>query len=241
MIKLEHITLELPVDRHMQASFKTAIGGELFTRNGIRFVKALNDITALIEPGDRIGVIGRNGSGKSSLLRLLANIYQPSLGTLQVEGKVSTLFTNSLGLYLRETGRRNVELGVRLLGLQGGSVADAVEEIIEFTELGDYIDVPMIAYSAGMRTRLGFAIATQIRPDILLVDEVFGAGDMSFVNKAMERMEKMMEGANILILASHSASIITRCCNKALWLNQGKLQAFGDVEDVMGKFDASVR
>lgn len=241
MIKLDHVSVDLPIDRRSQAGFSTKIGGELFTRRGMRFVKALSDLNLSIQRGDRVALIGRNGAGKTTLLRLLANIYQPSAGKLSIVGKVSTLFTSSLGLYARETGRRNIAMGCRLLGLRGDDIAQATENIITFTELGDYIDVPMSAYSAGMRTRLGFAIATEIKPDILLVDEVFGAGDMGFVSKAMARMEDMMENANILILASHSAPILKQCCNKGLWLNQGNMITFGNLDDVLEKFHEAIR
>jgi len=183
-----------------------------------------------------MGLVGRNGAGKSSLLRTLAGIYLPTGGMLTIEGSISTLFANRVFNNAQVTGRESIIVSGLLLGLGYREIQSLAPEIIEFSELEDYIDLPIRTYSAGMATRLGFAIATSIRPDILLIDEVFGAGDRSFQQKARERVDSVMQEASTLFLASQSLGVIERMCDHLMWLDHGSMRAFGPIGEVMPAF-----
>jgi ABC-2 type transport system ATP-binding protein/lipopolysaccharide transport system ATP-binding protein len=207
------------------------------TKAGPGKLRGLDDISFTARRGDRIGLIGRNGAGKSTLLRTLAGIYPPSAGSCRATGRISTLFSSALGLSAEATGYENIYLGATLLGLNKAAIEEALPDIVDFCELGDFLELPIRTYSAGMRTRLGFAIATSIRPDILLIDEVFGTGDRHFRAKAKQRIEQVMAKANVLMLASHSDGVIRSMCTKALWLEQGRVMAFGPVNEVLEHYN----
>jgi ABC-2 type transport system ATP-binding protein/lipopolysaccharide transport system ATP-binding protein len=207
------------------------------TKAGPGKLRGLDGISFTARRGDRIGLIGRNGAGKSTLLRTLAGIYQPSAGSCRATGRISTLFSSALGLSAEATGYENIYLGATLLGMKKAAIKEALPDIVAFCELGDFLELPIRTYSAGMRTRLGFAIATSIRPDILLIDEVFGTGDRHFRAKAKQRVEQVMAKANVLMLASHSDSIIRSMCTKALWLDRGRAMAFGPVDEVLKRYN----
>jgi ABC-2 type transport system ATP-binding protein/lipopolysaccharide transport system ATP-binding protein len=207
------------------------------TKAGPGKLRGLDGISFTAKRGDRIGLIGRNGAGKSTLLRTLAGIYQPSAGSCRAAGRISTLFSSALGLSAEATGYENIYLGATLLGMKKAAIEEALPNIVAFCELGDFLDLPIRTYSAGMRTRLGFAIATSIRPDILLIDEVFGTGDRHFRAKAKQRVEQVMAKANVLMLASHSDSIIRGMCTKVLWLDQGRVLAFGPADEVLERYN----
>jgi len=241
-IVLDVRNLELDFPTPMRAAQtkggkKSSISDPRLTKAGPGKLRGLDDISFVARRGDRIGLIGRNGAGKSTLLRTLAGIYQPSAGSCRARGKISTLFSSALGLSAEATGYENIYLGATLLGLSKAAIEEALPEIVDFCELGDFLDLPIRTYSAGMRTRLGFAIATSIRPDILLIDEVFGTGDRHFRAKAKQRIEQVMAKANVLMLASHSDGVIRSMCSKAIWLEQGSVMAFGAVNDVLEQYN----
>jgi len=183
IIKIKNLSLLLPVPRLHQhtASKGDAVGGRFFTnRQGRTFVKSLDGLNIDIHAGDSIGLVGNNGAGKSTLLRVMAGIYRTYKGDCEVRGGISTLFTNSMGLNNNGTGMENMLLMGRLLGLSNKQIEEVLPGMIDFCELGDYLHLPMRTYSAGMRTRIGFAIATATNPDVLLIDEVFGTGYVAF-------------------------------------------------------------
>ena len=216
-IRLTNLTMELPTYRKVPrrhssngfGSLKASVGGRLnFSRGSMLVVTALDDVSLEIARGEKIGLIGLNGAGKSTMLKVMAGILPPTHGTAESRGKISTLFAESLGLKPEATGIENILLSGVSLGLTHGRVRKMIPEIVEFTELGDYIYMPLRTYSNGMRARLGFAVATSINPDILLIDEIIGAGDLRFQEKARERLEGFMGSANTLVVASQSEDVI---------------------------------
>lgn len=236
-IRIKDLSLHLPIfdaDSRLlrQVVFRRRTGGKISLDNNV-IVRALENISLTIEEGDRVGIIGHNGSGKSTLLRVLAGVYEPTAGSIEVEGKVSSLLSPGLGMALEDSGFENiVNIGV-MLGLTMKEILSRKDEIAEFTELGQYLALPVRTYSSGMMLRLAFAVVTVINPDILLLDEGLGAGDARFAKRAQERVNSMLQRAKILVIASHAEGIITDMCNKALLLEQGRLVAYGDVAHVL--------
>jgi ABC-2 type transport system ATP-binding protein len=199
-------------------------------------VQALHDVSFTAEHGDRIGLIGPNGGGKSTLLRVLAGIYEPARGSIRCEGRVVPLFDPQLGMEGEATGYENIILRGLFLGLDRHGIQERVEEIAAFTELGEYLDLPVRVYSSGMKLRLAFAISTAVDPDILLLDEWMASGDAHFVEKAERRMNELIGRSSILVLASHSEDLIRRFCNKGLYLDGGRVKSFGPLEAVLGAY-----
>lgn len=210
-------------------SFKNTLTSQLKVKNSS--YRALNNINLEINKGDRIGLLGRNGAGKSTLLRVLARIYKPNVGTIEISGKISSLFDVNLGMNIEATGYENIVNLSIMRGLSKKVAYGMIKEIEEFTELGDFLNNPVRTYSAGMQMKLAFSVATAMPPEIMLIDEVIGVGDAHFMDKAIKRLEDMIEASHILVLTSHSNDIIRKFCNKVCVLNQGKIQYQGGVED----------
>ena len=196
-------------------------------------VKALIDVNLELKGGQRLGIIGANGSGKTTLLQLLAGIYTADSGTLKVVGKRSNLINIGLGVRPQATGRRNILLAGLAAGHSRAEILDRQDEIEAFSELGEFLNMPVTTYSAGMRMRLSFAIATAFDPEILILDEWLSAGDATFKRKATERMSHFVDTAGILVLASHSVSLLRKNCDIGLWLHEGRVAEFGDIEQVL--------
>jgi len=201
-----------------------ATGGRISSAKGDHVqVRALNQISLEVFDGERIGLIGHNGSGKSTLLRVLAELYRPTSGTVRTVGNIGTLIDPSAGMDPDSSGIENIYLRGYVLGLSAKQISERIDEIVEFTELGDFINLPLRTYSAGMFARLSFAISTSIKPDILLIDEGIGAGDAGFIQKMRARLDKFVSDASILMLASHDQSLIERFCNKTITLEHGNI------------------
>jgi ABC-type polysaccharide/polyol phosphate transport system ATPase subunit len=198
---------------------------------GLRSVSitALENVSFVLEAGDRLGVVGPNGAGKTTLLKAMYGIYEPTDGFVRINGKVDALFNINLGFRREATGRRNIELRGLINGWSDAEIASRVDDIISFSELGDFIDMPFKTYSQGMAARLAFSIATSFEPEILLMDEWIGAGDPAFQEKARVRMTKMAEKAGIVVLASHNHALLRKTCNKILALSGGKIDFFGNI------------
>jgi ABC-2 type transport system ATP-binding protein len=190
-----------------------------------------------LEGRDRLGLVGRNGAGKTTLLRVMTGIYEPVAGRLQVSGRVASLTNITMGMDMEGTGYENIVIRGLMLGLTRRQSLERVEDIENFTELGEYLNLPLRTYSAGMLVRLAFAISTSINPEILIMDEMIGAGDKAFAEKATRRLERMMASANILVVASHASETLRRLCNKAALLRQGELIAMGPVEEILRRYD----
>jgi ABC-2 type transport system ATP-binding protein/lipopolysaccharide transport system ATP-binding protein len=203
-------------------------------------IRALDRIDLAIEHGTRIGLVGRNGAGKSTLLRVLAGIYVPESGNVEVVGKTASLFGGSLGIDPELTGRENIELRGLYLGLSKEEIGKQMDDIIAFTELGPFIDMPFRAYSAGMRARLDFAISTAIQAEILLLDEGLGAGDASFIEKANARLLRLAEAAGIVVVATHSEELLRKTCKMAALMEAGRILATGTVQEVLKLYHTSL-
>lgn len=236
-IEIKNAIVEFPVygvsSRSLKKQFlRVSTGGKLGNEdNGIVTVRALNDVSLNIEHGDRVGLIGHNGAGKSTFLRLVSKIYEPVSGTINIEGKISSLLDVMLGMDQESTGYENIVLRGILDGLTKKEILAKKDEIVEFTGLGDYLSLPVRTYSSGMQLRLAFGIATSILPEILVLDEVVGTGDANFLAKAQKRFDDMIATSHIVILASHSVEIIRKVCNKVLLLDAGKVKFYGDVDE----------
>jgi ABC-2 type transport system ATP-binding protein len=233
-IKMADVSVEIPIFDVDSTSLRKLIvgatGGGLAKSGHHIIVNALKGINFEACDGDRIGLIGRNGSGKTTLLRVLSDVYPPTKGRIEIWGRVSAMFDASLGMSPDATGIENIRICGMLWGLSNEQVKQCVPEIIEFTELGDHLNVPVRTYSQGMFLRLAFAIATVRDPEILLLDEVIGVGDAVFFEKAMARLMGLVHRSQILVVASHADNIIRDLCNKVMWLHNGAIREFGDVE-----------
>jgi ABC-type polysaccharide/polyol phosphate transport system ATPase subunit len=243
-LTLENVSVSFPIYHGGSRSLKKNLlfrssGGHLANDANHRIiVEALRNISARFQPGDRVALIGANGAGKTTLLRVMAGIYEPVTGTVTSRGRISPMFDIGLGIDSEISGYENIRLRGLILGLSPLEMEERMQDIVEFTELGDYLDIPVRTYSTGMMTRLVFAVATCFAPEILLMDEWIVAGDASFISKAQHRIQTFVENASILILASHSLAICRQFCKKAIWMEAGQIKAFGPVEEVIDAYVA---
>lgn len=192
------------------------------------YVKALEDVSFSLKAGDRLGLVGRNGAGKTSMLKVLYGIYQPTHGRVEINGRVDALFNINIGFRREATGRRNIELRGLINGWTESQIAERMDEIIAFSELDEFIDMPFKTYSQGMGARLAFAVATALKPEVLLMDEWIGAGDRDFQDRARGRMDELAREAGIIVLASHNHALLKQTCNKILELEHGHVKKFYD-------------
>lgn len=232
------LAIEFPLYHHNARSLKQRILASSRLRlkqdsDNRVVVAALRDLTFSIGKGDRVALVGPNGAGKTTLLRTIAGVYEPVAGKLRVEGEIGSLIDPAAGMDQLLTGRENVVLRALFRGMteaQGRALAD---EVASFAGLGDFLDVPIRGYSAGMNVRLAFAMATAMTPDILLMDEWFLAGDAEFMTRAEERLSRLVVGADILMIATHDMSVVRKWCTRAIRLEGGRITADGPVEDVL--------
>ena len=244
-ITLENAFVDIPIFNATGRSLtsrilEVATGGKLDADpNGKIIVRALSGICLELQDGDRIGLVGHNGAGKSTLLRALSGVFIPTGGTASIEGSVGSLIDVSLGINPEASGRENIFLRGALLGLSKAEVKDKFEEIVEFSELGDFIEMPMRTYSSGMQLRLAFAVSTVVRPEILLMDEWLSVGDEGFKAKASERLTTVVDASKILVLASHSRELLEKVTNKVLWLEHGEVKMFGPSAEVLSSYFGS--
>ena len=200
---------------------------------------ALKNISLSIHAGESWAIVGRNGSGKSTLLKLITGILKPYEGTVAVSGTIAPLLEMGAGFDGELTGRENIMMNGLILGMTKAQVQESFDDIVAFSELEKFLDVPLKNYSSGMRSRLGFAIATCMKPDILIADEVLSAGDQVFRRKCEERMTELLSDSTTLLYVSHSSPTVRKMCNKVLWLDNGEEKMCGDVKEVMDAYDAS--
>jgi ABC-type polysaccharide/polyol phosphate transport system ATPase subunit len=241
-IEMDGVSLTFKVRQKARITLKDFVIGQLFraSRNPIMEVRALQDVSLVVEKGDRVGIIGHNGAGKSTLLRTLAGIYPPTQGRLVVDGRISSLFEISLGFEAMASGWENIAYRSYLQGASPQMVKETRDSIAEFSELGDFLNMPIRYYSAGMMVRLAFSIATAIDPEILLVDEVLSVGDLAFQQKARKRMQEMMDKAQLIVMVSHDLSSVQSICNRAIWMDHGRIVKAGSAPDVVAAYHASV-
>lgn len=240
---LDSVTVDFPI--YGQRSLRSALvarrtGGTIQQDTGGRrrriTVRALDQVTLEIEHGDRLGLIGHNGAGKSTLLRVMAGVYEPVSGSIRIEGNLAPLFNINPGLDLDDTGYETIRTCGMFLGMSDEEIEQKTPDIVEFCELGEYLELPVRTYSTGMMTRLGFAIATAVDPEILLLDEGLGAGDARFAERAKRRVDSLVARSSILVLASHGDALIQSMCNKAVLLEGGRVVRYGGVEEVLDHY-----
>lgn len=242
MIELKNVNLNYPVmglkSHSLQMELYRKVGG-IFgsSENGTtQYVHALNDICLTIQDGERLGILGHNGAGKTTLLRVLAGVYPPTSGTAEINGKISAMTDFSLGMDLNVSGYKNIIFRLVFMGYSFEEAEKATPEIIEFSELGDFIYLPTRTYSTGMFMRLAFAISTHFEPDILILDEVIGAGDEAFRAKALARLDQLFNNARIVILSSHDLSAIEKYCTRVIVMKQGEIVHEGSPTEAIGHY-----
>jgi ABC-type polysaccharide/polyol phosphate transport system ATPase subunit len=245
MIVADAVEIDYPI-YEPERSFRRALINSSVSRikregRGRPYVQSLKDVSFVLRKGDRLGLMGPNGAGKSTLLKLLAGAITPTKGKLTVDGKVSSLFTTGVGMDLDESGYDNIYGCCLLLGMAPDEIEAKKEEIVDFTDIGDQIYLPARTYSSGMLLRLSFAIATAITPDILLIDEIIGAGDATFMDKASNRVKRLADDASCLVLAAHSEGALKEYCNLGLFLLGGEAVHFGPIDEACNAYNAWVR
>ncbi|MGD9967838.1 MAG: ABC transporter ATP-binding protein [Hyphomonadaceae bacterium] len=235
VLRFDHVCIDFPLsppDSHSVKHLLNLLLSGASRSKEERSFRALNHISFELRDGERLGLLGRNGAGKSTLLRAASGIYAPSEGKVERFGRASPLLDFGTGFEMELTGRENIELRSLILGSTPKEISERRDEIAEFTGLGDFLDQPVRTYSAGMFVRLAFAIATSINPDILILDEVVGAGDAEFIHRANERMKKMVKRGRSLILASHSIAALHELCDRVILIDRGRIVMDGETASV---------
>ena len=245
-IQLESVTVVFPVYNTSTRSLKNRLlhhgtGGRIGRDAGNRLcVRALDNVSLAFEHGERVGLVGCNGAGKTTLLRVLTGAYEPTRGRVWRRGRTASLLNVSLGIDPESTGYENIMLRGLFLGLMPEQVRERMDEIAAFTELGDYLAMPVHTYSIGMRLRLAFAVCTCFEPEILLMDEWLSVGDQSFVEKARRRLEDFVDRARILVIASQNLSLLERICTTGVLLDAGKVKACGPIKEVLQEYRQAI-
>ena len=234
-VLLKNVSLTFRVRKHKRIPLKQFLLGGFFRAsvNPIMEVQALRNINLELHEGDRVGIIGHNGAGKTTLLKLLAGIYPPTSGDLEIEGRVSTLLDIGVGIESDATGWANIAYRSYLQGLTPKEVRQRRQRIAEFSELGEFLNIPVRFYSSGMLVRLCFSIATEIEPEILLIDEILSAGDLSFQEKAHRRILELIHNSRLLVIATHDMVTVPKLCTRMVWLDHGHIVMQGDPQEVV--------
>jgi ABC-type polysaccharide/polyol phosphate transport system ATPase subunit len=242
-IELENLSLTFSVRHHRRITLKEFLVGQRFRRsiNPVIEVRALQDVSLQFKAGERVGIIGHNGAGKSTMLKVLAGIYPPTQGWRHVEGRISSLFDIALGFEADASGWENIQYRGFLQGETPRTIKSKMQPIADFSELGEFLNMPVRYYSAGMMVRLAFSIATAIEPEILLVDEVLSVGDMAFQEKARKRMREMMAKAELIVVVSHDLRSLAQLCDRAVWLDHGCVRMVGATAEVSAAYTQSVQ
>ena len=236
-IDIEGAAVDFPVFDAKTRSLKKAVlgraGGRIGTESKVPIIEALRDITVSLRQGDRVALVGHNGAGKSTLLRLMSGIYEPTRGRARVVGKVAPVFDLAVGMDPEISGLDNILIRGLFLGMTRKQMESRVDEIAEFTELGDYLDMPLRTYSTGMRVRLALGVVTSVDPQILLLDEGIGAVDAEFLAKARDRLKELVDRSGMLVFASHSDEFLADLCSTAIWMEHGTIKEHGPLRDVL--------
>lgn len=237
VLKVDHVSMKFNLSKEKVDSLKEYF--IKFIRKEIHYNEfwALKDVSFTLEKGDRLGILGLNGAGKSTLLKVIAGVFRPTEGSVTKKGVLAPMLELGAGFDMQYTGRENIYLYGAVLGYSKKFIDEKIDEIIEFSELGDFIEVPLKNYSSGMKTRLGFAIATIVEPDLLILDEVLSVGDAKFKKKSEKKILDMFDSGVTVLFVSHSLEQVKKICNKAIILQKGQLIACGDVKEVAKKYE----
>ncbi len=222
--------------RSLKKTVMGLVGGSIATDQKVPVIEALRDITLHLRHGARVGLVGHNGAGKSTLLRLLSGIYEPTRGTAEVHGRVAPIFDLGVGMDAEVSGLENIIVRGLFLGMTRKQMEERVDDIAEFTELGDFLRMPLRTYSTGMRIRLALGVVTSIDPEILLLDEGIGAVDAAFLEKSKKRLRDLVDRAGLLVFASHSDEFLRELCDTAIWMEHGRIRQQDELEAVLRSY-----
>jgi len=236
-IKVDHVSMKFNLSKEKVDNLKEYIIKSLKREVQYNEFWALKDVSFSVEKGDRVGILGLNGAGKSTLLKVVAGVFKPTEGTVEKSGKVVPLLELGAGFDPQYTGKENIFLYGAMLGRSKKFMEDRYEEIVKFSGLEEFIDVPIKNYSSGMKARLGFSIATAITPEILILDEVLSVGDAKFRKKSIKKIQGMFDQGVTVLFVSHSTKQVEKICNKAMILQEGQLLCYGDVGEVIEKYE----
>ena len=237
MIKLNNVTLDYPVtglgSHSLQLELYSKLGGIFKADNKQNYVRAISGINLSVASGDRLGILGHNGAGKTTLLRIMSGVYSPTKGQIHIKGQISAMTDFTLGMDPNVSGLDNIYFRLQFMGFNKKDITPMIEEIVDFSGLGEFIHMPARTYSTGMYMRLAFAISTCFKPDILICDEIIGAGDYEFQSKAESRVESLINDSRILILSAHDLSAIQKFCNRVIVMDKGKIIYDGSTDDAL--------
>jgi ABC-2 type transport system ATP-binding protein len=236
VIKIEHVFVQYRVPHEKIGTFREYFIRSLQGKINYSTFYAVNDVTLEVHRGEVLGLIGDNGAGKSTLLKVVARVLRPIKGRVVVRGKVAPLLELGAGFHPELTGRENIYLNGSILGYGQKELDEIYPEIVEFSELGEFIDAPIRTYSSGMFARLGFSIATAFQPEVLIVDEILGVGDESFQHKCATRIKQFREKGTSILMVSHSLDTLENMCQRVAWLDHGKIQAIGEPKAVIQEY-----
>jgi ABC-type polysaccharide/polyol phosphate transport system ATPase subunit len=237
-ISVENISASYQVrkEQRLTTSWRHGLSNLLEGANSKRLVPALRGVSVTVPQGSVLGVLGRNGAGKSTLLRVIAGIIPPSEGRVVVRGEISALLSAGLGFNRQLTGRSNIELGAMAMGFPDDRISDLTDSVAEFAQLGEYLDFPMLTYSSGMSTRLGFALAAHLDPEILLIDEALAGGDTKFKERVAEKMAELCSSGRTIVVVSHAMRSIKMMASTCIWLHQGRVVEYGTPGEVIEQY-----
>lgn len=236
-IEVRNAYVDFPIfdakSRSLKKKVLGKVGGHIGTDSRVPIIEALHDISVTLTDGDRVALVGHNGAGKSTLLRLLSGIYEPTRGTARISGRVAPVFDLGVGMDPEISGFENIMIRGLYLGMTRRQMEKRVDDIAEFTELGDYLSMPLRTYSTGMRVRLALGVVTSIDPEILLLDEGIGAVDAAFLNKARDRLVDLVRRSGLLVFASHSDDLLLELCTSGIWMDEGRMKMQGSLREVL--------
>lgn len=240
IVEADHVTMDFRLEKNKQVSLKGFVVAAMKKELQYEYFRALEDVSFALDKGDVLGIIGRNGAGKSTLLKIIAGIMKPTQGTVAVRGNIVPMLELGSGFDEELTGRENIFLNGAILGYSKSYLESRYDEIVEFSGLDRFIEMPIRNYSSGMEMRLAFSIATVVNPEILIVDEILSVGDAAFQEKSYARMMEMMSGGTTVFFVSHSMPQIRQMCNKVLWLEHGRMMGFGETKQLCDAYEGAI-
>ena len=240
MVSVDHVTMDFKLDENRTTNLKEWALNALHGKRKVRVFHALNDVSFEVERGTVMGVIGQNGAGKSTILKVISGIYKPTSGKAVVRGRVVPMLELGSGFDAELSGRENIYLTGAILGYSREFLTEKEEEIIAYSELGDFINMPLKTYSSGMLARLAFSISTMVQPEVLIVDEILAVGDENFQSKSRARMMELMHGGATVLFVSHQLQQIREMCNRVVWLNHGQVVECGETNAVCDAYHKAV-